>query len=214
MGRAPEPPAYRDGGLALDRGAYPSDSCRGVVRKRREHPSVVRNKACLPRSFHLSASAREGSSVTAVMIGVDPHKGSHTAVAVAAMSGSWAAAGPRGGRAGWAASRMGGGVAERTWAVEGASGLGHLVAQQLVAAGERVLDVQPKLAARVRLLASRGHEQDRPERRPVGRGRCAALWTAAARCGPMTTARSCRYGPSGTGTWPGPATRSPADCTR
>jgi len=29
---------------------------------------------------------------------------------------------------------------------------GSLLAQQLVAAGERVLDVQPKLAARVRLL--------------------------------------------------------------
>ena len=41
---------------------------------------------------------------------------------------------------------------ERTWAVEGAPGLGRLLAQQLVAAGERVCDVQPKLAARVRLL--------------------------------------------------------------
>ena len=36
--------------------------------------------------------------------------------------------------------------------MEGAEGLGYLLAQQLVAAGERVLDVQPKLAARVRLL--------------------------------------------------------------
>ena len=43
---------------------------------------------------------------------------------------------------------------ERTWAVEGAGGLGHLLAQELVAAGVQVLDVQPKLAARVRLLAS------------------------------------------------------------
>ena len=34
----------------------------------------------------------------------------------------------------------------------GAGGLGHLLAQQLVAAGEWVLDVPPKLAARVRLL--------------------------------------------------------------
>ena len=41
---------------------------------------------------------------------------------------------------------------ERTWAVEGARGLGWLLARLLVAAGERVLDVQPKLAARVRLL--------------------------------------------------------------
>ena len=36
--------------------------------------------------------------------------------------------------------------------MEGVAGLGHLLAQQLVAAGERVLDVPPKLAARVRLL--------------------------------------------------------------
>jgi D-arabinose 1-dehydrogenase-like Zn-dependent alcohol dehydrogenase len=42
----------------------------------------------------------------------------------------------------------------RTWAVQGAGGLGHLLAQQLVAAGELVLDVQPKLGARVRLLAT------------------------------------------------------------
>jgi transposase len=41
---------------------------------------------------------------------------------------------------------------ERIWAVEGAGGLGCLLAQQLVATGERVLDVPPKLAARVRLL--------------------------------------------------------------
>src|SRR5215470_9975859 len=81
-----------------------------------------------------------------VMIGVDPHKSSHTAVAIGAGEEplgpsqaeqlvAWAAAWP-----------------ERAWAVEGAAGLGHLLAQQLVAAGEQVLDVPPKLAARVRLL--------------------------------------------------------------
>jgi transposase len=37
---------------------------------------------------------------------------------------------------------------ERICAVQGAGGLGYLLAQQLVAAGERVLDVQPKLGAR------------------------------------------------------------------
>jgi len=36
----------------------------------------------------------------------------------------------------------------------GRCGLGHLLARQLAAAGERVLGVQPKLAARVRLLAA------------------------------------------------------------
>ena len=88
-----------------------------------------------------------------VMIGIDPHKGSHTAVAIGAgeeplgqlrvrtcpsQAGkllAWAVAWP-----------------ERTWAVEGAAGLGHLLAQQLVADGERVLNVPPKLASRVRLL--------------------------------------------------------------
>ena len=36
---------------------------------------------------------------------------------------------------------------ERAWAIEGAAGLGNLLAQQLVAAGEQVVDVPPKLAA-------------------------------------------------------------------
>jgi transposase len=43
---------------------------------------------------------------------------------------------------------------ERIWAVEGAAGLGHLLAQQLLSAGEQVLDVPPKLGARVRLLGA------------------------------------------------------------
>jgi transposase len=43
---------------------------------------------------------------------------------------------------------------ERIWAVEGASGLGHGVAQAHTAAGERVVDVLAKLAARARLLGS------------------------------------------------------------
>ena len=104
--------------------------------------------------------------MAAVMIGVDPHKGSHTAVVIdqaemvlgqvkvrvrasAAQAErllAWAAAWP-----------------ERTWAIEGAGGLGHLLAQQLAAAGERVLDVQPKLAARVRLLAAGDVNKNDPD---------------------------------------------------
>jgi transposase len=34
---------------------------------------------------------------------------------------------------------------DRIWAVEGARGLGQLLAQQLLGVGERVVDVQPKL---------------------------------------------------------------------
>ena len=93
--------------------------------------------------------------MAAVMIGVDPHKASHTAVAVGAAEEPLGELRVRasGGQAErlleWAAAWP-----ERTWAVEGAGGLGHLLAQQLLSAGERVLDVQPKLGARVRLLAS------------------------------------------------------------
>jgi transposase len=43
---------------------------------------------------------------------------------------------------------------ERCWAVEGASGLGRGIAQLLVAAGEQVVDVPAKLAARARLLST------------------------------------------------------------
>jgi transposase len=90
-----------------------------------------------------------------VMIGVDPHKGSHTAVAIGAAEEPLgelrvrASASQAGRLLAWAAAWP-----ERIWAIEGAGGLGYLLAQQLLAAGERVVDVQPKLGARVRLLAS------------------------------------------------------------
>jgi transposase len=93
--------------------------------------------------------------MAAVMIGVDPHKGSHTAVVIDQAEMALGEVRVRASAAqvqrllAWAQAWP-----ERTWAVEGAGGLGHLLAQQLVAAGERVLDVQPKLAARVRLLAA------------------------------------------------------------
>jgi transposase len=90
-----------------------------------------------------------------VMIGVDPHKASHTAVAISAAEEPLGQLRVRASAVqaerllGWAQAWP-----ERTWAVEGAGGIGHLLAQQLLAAGERVLDVPPKLAARVRLLAT------------------------------------------------------------
>jgi transposase len=98
---------------------------------------------------------RKDGQMAAVMIGVDPHKGSHTAVAIDAAEvplGTLrvrASSAQAGKLLEWAAEWP-----ERTWAVEGAGGLGHLLAQQLVAAGEQVMDVQPKLGARVRLLST------------------------------------------------------------
>ena len=43
---------------------------------------------------------------------------------------------------------------ERRWAVEGAGGIGRPLAQKLLAAGERVVDVPPKLSSRVRVLST------------------------------------------------------------
>jgi transposase len=92
-----------------------------------------------------------------VMIGVDPHKASHTTAALdehghllgqqritATLEGyqalrAWAERWP-----------------QRCWAVEGAHGIGRALAQRLVSDGEQVLDVPAKLAARVRVL-SVGH---------------------------------------------------------
>lgn len=43
---------------------------------------------------------------------------------------------------------------DRTWAVEGCNGIGRHVAQRLVAAGEPVVDVPPKLSARTRVFST------------------------------------------------------------
>src|SRR5205085_11416237 len=91
----------------------------------------------------------------AVMIGVDPHKRSHMAVAVDRDDVEVDRLEVRASRVqvqellSWVA-RFG----ERTWAIESADGLGYLLAQQLVAAGQRVLDVPATLPAPVRVLAS------------------------------------------------------------
>ncbi len=57
---------------------------------------------------------------------------------------------------------------ERTWAVEGADGIGYLLSQQLIAAGERVVDVPATLAARTRVLGSgRSNKTDPNDARSV-----------------------------------------------
>lgn len=87
------------------------------------------------------------------MIGIDPHKGSHTAAAVdrnEMVIDTFRVDADRDQRTrllAWAEQ-----FTPRTWAVEGATGMGALLAQQLVAAGEHVVDVPPKLSSRVRLL--------------------------------------------------------------
>jgi transposase len=89
------------------------------------------------------------------IIGIDPHKGSHTAAVidrdeqVVAEVSVCADRLQRRRLLEWAAS-----FEPRLWAIEGATGVGALLAQQLVGAGETVLDVPATLSARARVLDS------------------------------------------------------------
>ena len=104
-----------------------------------------------------------------ITIGIDPHKASHTAVAIdnsehvldeirvraceaqAEQLRCWAAPFP-----------------DRVWAIESARGLGYLLAQQLVAVGETVVDVPAVLSTRTRLLGSgRAQKNDPNDARSV-----------------------------------------------
>jgi transposase len=90
-----------------------------------------------------------------IIIGIDPHKATHTAVAIGSDEAELATVTVRATRQqtdkllGWAEP-----FKKRTWAIESAGGLGYLLAQQLVDAGEHVLDVPATLASRVRVLGT------------------------------------------------------------
>ena len=94
-----------------------------------------------------------------VIIGVDPHKLSATIEVVDQREKLLGSGRFTTDRAGFTAMR---GYArawpDRTWGVEGANGVGRPLAQRLLAAGEQVVDVPAKLAARVRLFDS-GHNR-------------------------------------------------------
>jgi transposase len=101
------------------------------------------------------------------VIGIDPHKGSHTA---AVLDADEELVGELRVEVGddqrdellAFAERF----APRLWAIESATGWGALLAQQLVAAGEAVVDVPPTLSARARLLdAGSGSKTDRYDAR-------------------------------------------------
>ena len=88
-----------------------------------------------------------------VMIGVDLHKGSHTATMLDRDERELARIKVRAGvRQVAELLEWANGSTARTWAVECAGGMGYLLSQQLVAAGETVVDVPAMLASRVRVL--------------------------------------------------------------
>jgi transposase len=98
-----------------------------------------------------------------VIIGIDPHKASHTAVAIGCDEHPLAEIRVRATSQqtqqllAWAEP-----LGERTWAVESAGGMGYLLSQQLVGAGEQVLDVPATLASRVRVLGTGRSDKNGP----------------------------------------------------
>ena len=103
--------------------------------------------------------------VMVTTIGIDPHKATHTAVAInetETILGELTIPADRSQTKtllDWAQNLDGDG---RVWAVEAAGGLGYLLSQQLVACGETVFDVPPVLASRVRLLGSGKSDKNDP----------------------------------------------------
>jgi transposase len=90
-----------------------------------------------------------------VVIGMDPHKRSATIEVMAAdesvLGGGRYGTGAAGYRAMLAQARR---WPQRMWAIEGCQGIGRHIAHRLLADGEQVVDVPPKLSARTRVFAT------------------------------------------------------------
>ena len=111
---------------------------------------------CPSRAPTAEVRAKRRYARMKVLIGVDPHKASVAVAVVDEATGKLLerAAFPQD-RAGLRAlERWAERFRKRRWAVENAGGLGRYLAGRLVAAGESVVDVPPKLSARVRVLST------------------------------------------------------------
>jgi hypothetical protein len=97
----------------------------------------------------------EQAEMGPVVIGMDPHKRSATIEVMAGdatvLGGGRYATGLAGYRAMLAYARR---FPQRTWAIEGCQGIGRHIANRLLADGEQVVDVPPKLSARARVFAT------------------------------------------------------------
>jgi transposase len=105
--------------------------------------------------------------MSATIIGVDPHKRSHTAVVlddgeqIASQLRVDAGPGQVDDLLAWAPDR------ERVWAIENVNGLGHLLAQQLSGRAEVVIDVPATLSSRARKLSGKSGRKSEHDARSV-----------------------------------------------
>jgi transposase len=122
--------------------------------------------------------SRRDVSAAPVVIAVDPHKRSWTAVAVNESLQVQTSLRVEANRDGYRElRRFAGRWSQPRWAIEGAGGLGAPLATRLLADGVAVVDVPAKLAARVRALST-GHGRKTDEADAVSVA--VAAWTATA----------------------------------
>ena len=107
--------------------------------------------------------------MTAVIIGVDPNKRSHAMAVLDGRENELAALQISNDNAGYQKMlRLAKWWKQRTWAVEVAGGVGLQLAQRLVADGESVVDVPPKLSTRARIFdTGHGRKTDPGAARPI-----------------------------------------------
>jgi len=107
--------------------------------------------------------------MTAVMIGVDPAKRSHAMAVLDSNENELAALQVGNDNDGYRDMlRLAKRWKQRSWAVEGAGGVGVQLAQRLVADGETVLDVPPKLSTRARIFdTGHGRKNDPGDARTI-----------------------------------------------
>src|SRR6186997_1244357 len=113
----------------------------------------------MPTSPSTPERDRREQHMEHVIIGVDPHKLSATIEVVDVHEKLLGSGRFTTDKAGYAGMRKYARTwPDRIWAVEGANGVGRPLAQRLLEAGERVVDVPAKLAARIRLFDT-GHNR-------------------------------------------------------
>lgn len=143
----------------------------------------------------------EEDTTSRVVIGMDPHKRSVTIEVMgsdeAILGGGRFDTDPAGYQDMLEVARA---FPQRVWAIEGCNGIGRHVAVRLLAVGEQVIDVPPKLSARVRTFTTgQGRKTDATDAHSialVGPG-----WLGCARSLTMSSSPCCGCWSTGAGPW-------------
>jgi transposase len=125
------------------------------VGKERLERGLPALEVALPSSLSRCSDSKLEGWMSAVVIGMDPHKRTATIEVMASdeavVGGGRYATDAAGYRSMLAEAKQ---WPERVWAIEGCQGIGRHIASRLLADGEHVVDVPPKLSARIRVFAT------------------------------------------------------------